>query len=777
MLRFLRSALALTILAVVTLAAACAPAGAQSFRFTLRAEPEVIPANGISTSSIFVQLPSDFRSGGAISATPTVRFATTAGVIESTAVLQGGVARVLLRSSTTPGTAMVTAFVGSSREAVTVEFTTDNGLEERYLEVAAPYVAYGSDSGLITSAGKSSMDFGDLRIESDTRMDVDLMTERVWAQGSVIIRQRRGRKVNELRGDRLYYDLRRRRGVMRRGDTSQGVARQEFVGADFSPPAPEDPNAVPAKEPDSKNGRLMNERPVVQVPTPEPSVAIEPQPGETELHPAPNTEVPGETETDATAQPADPTQTRATALVTVPREGQPSADPAPQPPPPYSPLPTDDVAKPLIVELPPPEPNVTSGYWVASKSLRVFPRQRVQFQRATVYFNGGKVFHAPLYVLPLDGSFNPTTDTLSFNSEGGLTLKFPVYYQASRNGTGALYIRHDPGAGYSTGKPGFSLALDHQYHFSSNSSGELTMDQLGRGSWNLNLHHEMKLNPTTHGDFYFSSPRHRDLYANASLTKELRAMQIGIEGYYDQPEGEKNNMRGQFFVRMRPKSIGKGWSHNMSANILGVRSVSSTITDDDSSIPGRDPVTRTITRPLFGQTFTTGLQSPIFSPWRGGTFSANLFTTAYNYSDGRRGVTPGISMGFGQNLGRAVSMRLDYTYDRSALGLYGVTSGSYTHYISGALSAQLAKNVSLSSFASKSLSDDSLYGSTDLDYYISDKWRVGLFSDYSNFTDSNSESVLNYGWSLGRKIGQREVSVNFDASRGKVYFELGGFRY
>ena len=207
-------------------------ARAQNARFILRAEPDVIPANGISTTSIFVQV-QDSRD--AISATPIVRFATTAGTIESQSSLSGGVARVLLRSASTPGTAVVTAFIGNSREVITVEFSAEGERVERYLEVAAPYVAYGQSTGVITSSGKSAFDFGDIHVESDVRLDIDLYAERVWAQGNkdgVTVRQGRGARAKTLRGDRLFFDLQRRSGVMRRaeGDNSGGdtSARQEF---------------------------------------------------------------------------------------------------------------------------------------------------------------------------------------------------------------------------------------------------------------------------------------------------------------------------------------------------------------------------------------------------------------------------------------------------------------------------------------------------------------------------------------------------------------------
>ena len=516
----------------------CTPVQAQSFRFTLRAEPDVITANGISTSSIFVQLP---QSGGAISAAPVVRFATTAGAIESQAQLSGGVARVLLRSSSTPGTAIITAFIGNAREAITVEFTDSDHLAERYLEIASPYVAYGALPGVITSSGKTVLDFGDTHIESDTRLDVDLYSARIWAQGGVVLRSGKGAKAKELRGDRLFYDLRRRRGVIRRADLSLGPARQEFVGADFAaPPASEPPDPslptlaqpLPAKtDAAGPNSGQNAEAPADQT-APEtlathgdslfladPAPLTAPEGAERDAEPAdgPPIAVKGVPEDDApTANdlappldddaqaikgfapaindvapgvkafapgveafargingstsgleafapglkgftsglkgfargvneplmaraneksgaepPASPTlhfklgaplvppanewpatpgislqaaqraeirfdsaqnppnadahETRAAALVTMPRpQKSGEGENAPSNPPAYAPLPADGGPTPRIVELPPPDFNVASGYWVAARRLRVFPRDKVQFERASI---------------------------------------------------------------------------------------------------------------------------------------------------------------------------------------------------------------------------------------------------------------------------------------------------------------------------------------------------------------------------------------------------------
>ena len=523
-----------------------------------------------------------------------MRFATTAGTIESQSSLSGGVARVLLRSASTPGTAVVTAFIGNSREVITVEFSAEGERVERYLEVAAPYVAYGQSTGVITSSGKSAFDFGDIHVESDVRLDIDLYAERVWAQGNkdgVTVRQGRGARAKTLRGDRLFFDLQRRSGVMRRaeGDNSGGdtSARQEFFGSDFASLPPLDPTQAPAgaitpvapiaaqdganpsaapaaitpaagkilgdgidndapnnvldnreaqsqalSESGAVAAKLAEETPATQTDTAAPADAVAAQTGDVApevsaaedakiVDSAAPAEAPensqaaddsatqnaqsAESPTTATAPSLNApginapginapgeTRTQSSPLVAQPRpeaDGTPSALAKPAP---YKPLP-DGGPEPRIIELPPPVYDVGAGYWVAARRLRVFPRDEIQFERASIYYNGGKAFNVPLYVLPLDGSFNPTTDIFSFNSQGGLSVKFPIFYQASKGGTGALIVRNEPGAGFSSGRKGPSLEIDQQYTLSPGSRGRLGIDQIGNGSPNLNFQHQQTL--------------------------------------------------------------------------------------------------------------------------------------------------------------------------------------------------------------------------------------------------------------------------------------------
>jgi len=847
-----------TFLTLVTLLlAAAAPSSAQSFRFSLRAEPEIIPANGVSTTSIIVQVNNTGANG--ISGTPIVRFVTTRGVIERQAILSNGIGRVLLRSSNQPGTAVVTAVMpGGSTEQIAVEFTDSSVDLARYLEVAGPYVTYGTEKSSIAASGRCTFDLGDTHVESDIRLDVDLNTERLWAEGNtgkIIIRHGRGDKAKVLIGDRLYYDFGKRQGVIRRIDTTLGPARQEFMGSDFrSLPEGtiEEPPLValaPEKKPVSKKAKATAPDPkakataqdqdvfdaitMARVPTTSnvringvpvkiegllvkedygfdgamaaitPTSSVETR-DNAQLLPiaAPAGEIPLAGNGSAQVLPPEaaiaPRDTAPSLAGTIPdgisaappgntKEGEGKDDKVEM----VAELPAYQAMNPettpgqpfRIIEPPPPDVDNTSGFWVVARRLRVFPHDKVQFENASIFFNGRKLYSMPLYVVSLNGAFNPTTDMMALNTEGGLTLNVPYYYIASPNNTGTAYLKHAPGNGFSSDKRGFSLAVEHQYWLNNRSHGDLEVDQLGRGDWNINWKHSHRFSPTMNGAIYVDSPRHRDAYVRGTFDKQFRGFQVGMEGFVSKTEGDPLDGKGQFYARMRPRQLGKtDWVYTLTGNVTAWRRYTeyfevggTTSSTGAVGLPGHTRPGTTLyarTGPLYSQTVNAALQSPNFRLWRGANLQANLSATAYNYSNNRRGLSPGITLGLQQRLGRTGNFQIDYSYDRGGLGLFGT---GYTNFVSSSLQLNLGRKLSSSTSLTRSFGDDSLYGVTALDYFLSEKWRLGLFSDYSSFGDI--DNYLNYGFSVGRQVGQREVTMNWDHERGRVYFQLGNLIY
>jgi hypothetical protein len=279
-------------------------------------------------------------------------------------------------------------------------------------------------------------------------------------------------------------------------------------------------------------------------------------------------------------------------------------------------------------------------------------------------------------------------------------------------------------------------------------------------------------------------PRHKDAYLRGTIDKEFKGFQIGLEGFLSKPENSPLDGKAQFYARMRPRQLGKTeWVYTLTGNVTNWRRYTEYFEIGGTSggvgggigLPGHTrPGTTLLARtgPLYSQTVNATLQSPSYRLWKGASLRGSLSATAYNYSNNRRGLSPGINLGLDSKIGRIGSFSVDYNYDRGGMGLFGT---SYTNFVSSSLTLNLGDRISSSSSLTRSFSDDSLYAITALDYFLSQKWRVGLFSDYSSFGDL--DEYLNYGLTLGRQVGQREITLNWDHERNRIYFQLGNLIY
>jgi hypothetical protein len=267
------------------------------------------------------------------------------------------------------------------------------------------------------------------------------------------------------------------------------------------------------------------------------------------------------------------------------------------------------------------------------------------------------------------------------------------------------------------------------------------------------------------GSLYAALPRHKDAYLNGALAKEFKKFDIGLQSFYSRPRGGKSNVQGSFYARLRPKEIGKsGWSSTVTATLVGMQKFYPQSTDGTTALQSRA---------LLGQTLSANFIGPTYRLWKGGSLDATVSATAYNYNTGRRGISPGLNLGFQQFLGKKAMVRLDYAYDKGNTTPY--SNGFYTggtNFLNASAQVNVGSKIYTSFLWSHSLSDGSQFGFSTLDYYFTEKWRAGLFADYTKFDDVG---FFNYGLSLGRLVGAREFSLNWDKDRNRFYVEFGSF--
>ncbi len=256
--------LALTVLALWPAAGRAAGRASVS----LAASPDIIYADGKSTTVITATVRD---GGGSLVANNTpVRFTTTLGTLTGdTASTTSGVARVSLTSASSSGTATVTAVSfgatadGSSAGATTVEFTEDReslfSKDARWIRLDCPqYLIYSADTRIAEAHGKKGsahLSYKGLDIQADA-LQVDLQTRLVLAHHATLQRGRHVLRVAELR-----YDLLNGAGTAILAGDAQSVT---VTGIDLeAAPQPLDPAELPLQSNPYRFLNLADSRVVV----------------------------------------------------------------------------------------------------------------------------------------------------------------------------------------------------------------------------------------------------------------------------------------------------------------------------------------------------------------------------------------------------------------------------------------------------------------------------------------------------------------------------------
>jgi hypothetical protein len=155
-----------------------------------------------------------------------VRFVTTLGQVTPNAQTVRGIARGTVTSSTA-GTAEVTALAGGQSARVQVEFTRDAGMDEgmsKVIRIRGAYTAFSSEMQVVVASDHARFEQGRLTIEAAT-MQYALGQGVLKAQDEIVVRG----TDSKLEGDRLSYEVASTQGVLLRADAT--VEKMFFRGS------------------------------------------------------------------------------------------------------------------------------------------------------------------------------------------------------------------------------------------------------------------------------------------------------------------------------------------------------------------------------------------------------------------------------------------------------------------------------------------------------------------------------------------------------------------
>ncbi len=204
------------------------PASASLGSLGLRAMPELVRADGHSTTTITAEVRTS--GGGTVADGTEVHFTTTAGRIDDVVPTAAGRARATFTSDAIPGVAQVSAFSGASSATISVRMVEDPealGPSGKVLNVRGKYVAYSESQGIVEAIGDARITWKGQLITAQMAQ-VDLVRSIIRARGAVQVESRDKKK--QVTGDPFAVDM--------LGDQATLVAADAWQTLDFPTLAP-----------------------------------------------------------------------------------------------------------------------------------------------------------------------------------------------------------------------------------------------------------------------------------------------------------------------------------------------------------------------------------------------------------------------------------------------------------------------------------------------------------------------------------------------------------
>lgn len=436
-----------------------------------------------------------------------------------------------------------------------------------------------------------------------------------------------------------------------------------------------------------------------------------------------------------------------------------------------------------------------SGIVVKAKQATVFPGEKIQFRRTSVFVDGKRMLSLPLYVLSLTGYQADGEQYLGY-STGGLSLNLPFYYALSPQSSGSMLLRYGESTGFSefSQTPGWYIDLKQRYR-TEKSEGMLTLSHI-TDRWGAQFSHSQRFGQDASAYLFLDSPTHESLYGSTNLNKSFKNLDMGLNlSGSTYPKTGEQTFSGDIHLQTHPKAFGKLPLKYTIAARADESSASSTLGTTTAT-------SRSVTQRLDGNLYT----NPLFL-----TKKVSLrCSSALGYVFGDPDLS-GLSV-----LGNAVmdwkisnrnNLQLSYRYtSKPSYRLIDPDPTDDLHtYIrvrdrdgSQAVSASLrlgdGKRWTGNVFALKGLNYSSENVFADLSYRISPDLRFSVRSTLNRYaymkqvfvpnpTDPTapgkfvlqpaSQSFDDLELSFGKSFGSREVDVVWSKHDGRIMLQLG----
>ncbi len=549
-------------------------------------------------------------------------------------------------SSDTPGTATITISVQDSRNSAVVEFLPKGELaapEARVVDIRGAWVAYSLDLNMVEARDGAQARYAGMTVEGGDILQLDIGQMVLKAEPTVI---KRGDQ--ELSGEDLYFDVRRKRGALRRFADGE-VERVLFDIYNLSP-----------------------------------------------------------------------------------RE--------------------------FDWDLPHDAFRFNDSYaqtWLVADSVSVFVDEKIVLRHGVVYIDGQKAMSLPPYwIIGMPGYTGASnTQVLGLSSDGGLAVNFPFFYRVTDHTTGSVEVQRGARAGSVVASEGWSLGLREEYR-SGNAEGSVVIGGLPRSDWGMEWNDRRPVFGEAFGDFSVGWPDHRNVFADANIYDYRDGYSLNMRSYYDllASAADSYGVEADWLTSPRPFSADGRDTFRLGTS-LGLRHSA----EEKSGL-------------IFSNELYSGLD---FHSWRLGRQAwltptvSNVYswdTADYSANNARGGLR------LRKYFGRSADLYVNYSTEYASGDAY---HQGWRQMLSTDVRASANKWATYLS-ASWDLTDDSTYGYLAFDYYLTDRWRLGLLGTYYKFEDAKFDDVeLEAGWCVWQN---REIGLRYSQDTGRFSLELTGLR-
>ena len=399
-----------------------------------------------------------------------------------------------------------------------------------------------------------------------------------------------------------------------------------------------------------------------------------------------------------------------------------------------------------------------SGLIITARHIVLFPHEKIQFKRPTVYQDGQKLVSMPYFSMGIYASQLFSDQFVKVGSQG-LGVDLPIYYDLSPSSTGTLSIRHGERYGRSVfaNRPGWSMDLTQSYNSlgaGSRYTGEFGVTGFNRSDWGLRWSHSHELSTGTRGNFFVDFPQHRSVFASTNLNKQLGPLYVGA------------NLSGNRSLR--------GFASSGAAADLYVETIPKKVADTGYmyAVGGSTGYTRFTAGDYKVNTVQKSVQSRFFSkPFQldSKTTLTNNFSVGRVWSNqGNSGESMMASLAATRQIGGA-NLQLGYDYTRQPTF---VTEGR--HRVSANLLASAGSKWNFFFYGSSMLDAPSSSLIGDFSYAFLPRYRLTLSTTIQRFAVG---TFRDHEIGIGRTIAGREFVLSYSTYNHRFFFNLEAGRF